>query len=147
VSGIAADHADPDPPLSPRRPSPVRMVGRGLVKHCPLCGSGGLYEGWFRMRPRCPGCGYLFEREEGFFLGSYVVNLGVTEGLVLLGGIIPCIVVLATSPDASVLPFLIGTLAVAVIAPVVFYPFSRTLWAAIDLIIRPVDAKEPRDRS
>ncbi len=123
------------------------MVGRGLLKRCPLCGSGGLYHGWFRMRERCPGCGYLFEREEGFFLGSYVVNLGVTEGLLVLGGIVPCIAFLSANPDASVLPILFVALALAIGAPIVFYPFSRTVWAAIDLIIRPLEAKEPRDRS
>ncbi|MEN3316067.1 MAG: hypothetical protein V7605_2301 [Acidimicrobiaceae bacterium] len=123
------------------------MIGRGLTKRCPLCGSGGLYTGWFRMRDRCPGCGYRFEREEGFFLGAYVINLGVTEGLVLLGGIVPCIILLATDPEASVIPVLIVSLVLAVIAPMVFYPFSRTLWSAIDLIIRPQGAKEPRDRT
>lgn len=117
------------------------------MKHCALCGSGGLYVGWFRMRERCPGCGYLFEREEGFFLGSYVVNLGVTEGLLILGGIVPCIVFLSANPDASVLPILVLALVLAVVAPIAFYPFSRTVWAAIDLIIRPLEAKEPRDRS
>ncbi len=123
------------------------MIGRGLVKRCPLCGGGGLYTGWFRMRERCPGCGYLFEREEGFFLGAYVINLGVTEGLLIVGGIIPLIIFLSGNPEASVIPFIVVGLAVAVVAPIAFYPFSRTLWAAIDLIIRPVDAKEPRDRT
>jgi len=33
-----------------QRPSPARMIGRGLVKRCPLCGSGGLFTGRFRMR-------------------------------------------------------------------------------------------------
>ena len=122
------------------------MLGRGLVKRCPLCGSGRLYITWFRMRERCPGCGYLFEREEGFFLGAYVVNLGITEGLLILGGIIPLIIFLSANPGASVIPFLLGGLVVAVVAPLAFYPFSRTLWAAIDLIIRPHESKEPRDR-
>ena len=122
------------------------MIGRGLIRHCALCGSGGLFEGWFRMRQRCPGCGYLFEREEGFFLGAYVINLGITEGLLLIAGVIPCIVFLAKNPGASVIPFLLAGLATSVVAPVVFYPFSRTLWSAIDLIIRPAHATEPRDR-
>ena len=126
-------------------PAPWRMVARGLVKHCPLCGTGGLYESWFRMRPRCPGCGYLFEREEGFFLGAYVVNLGVTESLLLLFGIIPCIVFLAANPDASVLPFTLTGLLAAVAGPLLFYPFSRTVWAAIDLILRPQHTAEPTD--
>jgi len=123
------------------------MIGRGLLKRCAMCGGGDLYAGWFRMRERCPTCGYLFEREEGFFLGSYVVNLGVTEGLLIVGGIIPCIIFLSANPEASVIPILIVALALAVVGPIVFYPFSRTLWAAIDLIIRPSEAKEPRDRS
>jgi len=123
------------------------MIARGLVKRCALCGSGGLYAGWFRMRERCPGCGYRFEREEGFFLGAYVMNLGVTEGLVIVGGIIPCIILLAGDPEASVIPVLVVALTLAVVAPIVFYPFSRTLWSAIDLIIRPRGANEPRDRT
>ena len=130
----------------PRRPPPARMVLRGLVKRCPLCGSGGLFTSWFRMRERCPGCGYRFEREEGFFLGAYVVNLGVTEGLLLVLGIVPAIVLLAANPDTNLLPLVLVGLAAAVVAPLVFYPFSRTLWCAIDLLLRPVDDLEPTDR-
>jgi uncharacterized protein (DUF983 family) len=123
------------------------MIVRGLTRRCPLCGSGGLFTGWFRMRERCPRCRYRFEREEGFFLGAYVVNLGVTEGLLLLVGVVPCIALLAANPDASLLPFVLTGLAAAVLAPIAFYPFSRTLWSAIDLILRPVDSVEPTDRS
>jgi hypothetical protein len=123
------------------------MIARGLTRRCPLCGSGGLFTGWFHMRERCPRCCYRFEREEGFFIGAYVVNLGVTEGLLLLVGVVPCIALLAANPDASLLPFVLSGLAAAVVAPIAFYPFSRTLWSAIDLILRPVDSVEPTDRS
>ena len=123
------------------------MLGRGFAKRCPLCGSGGLFTGWFRMRERCPGCGYRFEREEGFFLGAYVVNLGITEGLLLLLVIVPCIIFLATNPDMNVVPLVVGGLAAAIVAPLLFYPFSKTLWAAIDLILRPVHATEPTDQA
>ena len=57
------------------------MLGRALLKRCPLCGAGKLFTGWFRMKERCPGCGYLFEREEGFFLGAYVINLGIAQAM------------------------------------------------------------------
>ena len=129
------------------RPSPVRMIGRGLVKHCPLCGSGGLFTGWFRMRERCPRCGYLFEREEGFFLGAYVINLAITQGLLLVLAIVPLIVLLNSRPDQSLVPIVAGGLAAALAGPLAFYPFSKTIWTAIDLILRPVDAPEPPDRS
>ncbi len=123
------------------------MLARGLTKRCPLCGSGGLFTGWFRMRDRCPRCGYRFEREEGFFLGAYVVNLGITEGLLLLLGIVPCIIFLAANPDASLVPIIVSGLAAAVVGPLVFYPISKTLWSAIDLILRPVHAAEPTDQT
>ncbi len=76
-----------------------------------------------------------------------MVNLGVTEGLLILGGIVPCIIYLSANPEGSILPILVVALALAVLGPVAFYPFSRTVWAAIDLIIRPLEAREPRDRS
>ena len=121
------------------------MLGRGLVKRCPLCGSGGLFNGWFTMRERCPRCDHKFEREEGWFFGAYVVNLGVAEGLLLLLGVIPLIVLLASDPDRSLWPFLTAGFVAAVGGPLLFYPFSRTTWAAIDLLMRPVDEPEPTD--
>ena len=122
------------------------MLRRGLAKRCPLCGSGGLFTGWFRMRERCPGCGYLFEREEGFFLGAYVINLAIAEGLVILLAVVPTIVLLARNPDTDVVPILIAGLVGAVVAPMAFYPFSKTIWTAFDLIMRPRSVYEPTDR-
>src|SRR5205085_1266842 len=65
-------------------PSFGRMLWRGLRRRCPRCGAGKLFTRWFRMVERCPGCGYRFQREEGFQLGGYLINFGVTEGLVCL---------------------------------------------------------------
>ena len=123
------------------------MLGRGLLKRCAVCGSGKLFTRWFRMKERCPRCGYLFEREEGFFLGAYVINLAVAQGMVILLAVVPLIVRLADDPDASILPFVVGGLVGAVVAPMVFYPWSKTIWTAFDLILRPVEAREPTDRT
>lgn len=98
------------------------------------------------MRDRCPTCHYLYEREEGFFLGSYAINLGITEGLLLIFGVVPCIAILASNPDASLLPVIIGGGLAAVVAPFAFYPISRTIWVAIELMLRPADDGEPTDR-
>ena len=121
------------------------MLARGAMKRCPLCGGGGLFTRWFQMLPRCPGCGHHFEREEGFFLGAYAINLGITEGLVLLA-IIPSILLAADDPDTSIVPILAAAVVAAVVSPLVFYPFSRTIWAAVDLLLRPSDSREPVDR-
>ena len=117
------------------------MLLRGLRKRCPRCGTGGLFQGWFQMRERCPGCHYRFEREEGWFLGAYVVNFGVTEGLLAIAlGIY--VILVADNPDVSIVPIVIAGVVAAVGAPIVFYPFSRTVWAAIDLTLRPLDPHE-----
>lgn len=122
------------------------MLGRGLLRRCARCGGGGLFQTWFRIRERCPTCGYRFAREEGFWLGAYVINLAVTEGLLVLFGVVPAIAILAANPDASVVPVMVAGLVAAVLGPVVFHPFSRTLWVAVELIMRPASAREPGDR-
>ena len=43
------------------------------------------------------------------------------------------------------MPVIVGGLIGAVPAPVFFYPFSKTLWVAIELTLRPVDEAEPGD--
>ena len=135
--------ASPSPPPAPA--SPVRMLGRGLTKRCAVCGSGGLFDGWFTMKKRCPRCGYRFDREEGFFLGAYVINLAVAEGLMAVLCIVPLIWLLATRPDASLWPIMVGGVIGAVVAPLVFSPFSKTTWVALELMLRPAQAHEPTD--
>jgi hypothetical protein len=46
----------------------------------------------------------------------------------------------------SIWPIVVVGLSAAVVAPLVFYPFSRTIWSAIDLVLRPQDRAEPADR-
>ena len=122
-------------------PSFGRMLWRGLRRRCPRCGAGKLFTRWFRMVERCPGCGYRFQREEGFQLGGYLINFGVTEGLVCLvvGGYI---VAAAANPDVAIWPVVVGGFLAAIVTPLVFFPFSRTIWAAIDLAMTPLDVIE-----
>jgi len=82
----------------------------------------------------CPRCGYHFEREEGFFLGAYVMNLGATQVAVVI--YIGLSVVL-TLPEPPLAPLAVGGAVVALMVPVLAYPFSKTLWTAIDLIMHP----------
>jgi len=122
-------------------PSIGRMVWRGLIRHCPRCGAGKLFRRWFHMVDRCPGCGYRFQREEGFQLGGYVINFGLTEGLVCL--VIGAYIIAASAnPDVAIWPVVVGGLLAAVVTPIVFFPFSRTIWAAIDLAMTPLDVVE-----
>jgi uncharacterized protein (DUF983 family) len=110
------------------------MLARGLLRRCPRCGAGGVFRRWFTMVDRCPRCDYTFEREEGFFLGAYVINLAITQvALVafIAGGII------ATLPDPPALQLTLIGVVVAVGTPLLAYPFSKTIWTAIDLTMHP----------
>jgi uncharacterized protein (DUF983 family) len=115
------------------------MMGRALLLRCPVCGSGGLFRRWTHMVERCPRCGFLFERTEGQFIGAVGMNTIVTFGALLITLVVGFVV---TSPDIAVVPLLAAGLAVAALLPVVFYPFSKTTWTAIDLAMSPLEPGE-----
>jgi len=48
----------------------------------------------------------------------------------------------SSNPDISIWPAVIAGLIAAVVTPVLFYPFSRTIWAAIDLALTPLTVLE-----
>jgi uncharacterized protein (DUF983 family) len=117
------------------------VLRRGLGKRCPRCGAGGIYDSWFRMKDRCPACGYKFEREPGFFVGAYLINFAIAEGLLFV--LVMAFVFWKNSrPDAGVAVPIVIAVVVAIAAPLLFYPFSRTIWSAIDLVMTPLELGE-----
>lgn len=115
---------------------------RGLTRRCARCGERRIFQSWFTLKERCPRCGYRFVREEGNFTGVYLVNIAVTESLLfaaLMGYVLWRGV---TGRDAPIWPFLTGCLVFAVVAPILFYPFAASTWAAMDLLMRPLDPIE-----
>jgi uncharacterized protein (DUF983 family) len=123
-------------------PSVWRLLGRGVTRRCPACGSGGLFETWFRLRERCPRCAARLEREPGFFIGAYFLNFCLMQ--VVLGAWI--VVAFAfTLPDPPMALILGVALAICVVLPVVGYPFSKTTWAAIHLAMAPLEPDEEAD--
>ena len=126
-------------------PSVGTGLTRGLRRRCGRCGERGIFDGWFRMKERCPRCGYRFAREAGAFTGTYLVNFAVTESLmftVLMGYVLWRGI---TGSDAPMWPFLASIVTFAVVAPIVFYPFAASTWAAMDLLMRPLDPSEIAD--
>jgi len=122
-------------------PRPSVMLARGLVRGCPRCGGKRLFEGWFTMTDHCPTCGLRFEREEGFFLGAWVMNYAAAS-LVVAIVLVAVIAIEVAHPGANLVPIALVGMASAVITPIVCYPFSKTLWVAIELIMRPLDPRE-----
>lgn len=121
---------------SAQQRTPLRMFGRAILLRCPRCGGGGVLRNWFNLKESCPTCHLNFNRGESgdYWLGGYTINFLVAEFTAV---ILTVIFVLATLPDVpwNVVGF--TALAAAALLPILFFPFSRTLWLALDLSARP----------
>lgn len=87
----------------------------------------------------CPRCGMTFAREEGFFLGAFVVNFGLVLVLVALYIALGLALTLPEPPPGKLAA---GAMVVATLVPIAFYPNSRTVWSAIDLWMKPLEPGE-----
>ncbi len=119
-----------------------RVVLRGLLRRCPLCGSGGIFEGWFRQVERCPRCNFPTSRVEDQWIGSFGMNILVSFTLLVA---VIAVGFTVTYPDPPVAVLLVVSVGVAGLFPVLFFPISRSLWSAIDLAMRPVDPDDDVD--
>lgn len=109
--------------------SRATIMGRGLTKRCARCGSGRLFRRYFTMVDECPRCGLHFEREAGYWTGALAINFACSGGLLLA---LLVVLLIITIPDVNA-ALLLGVLVpVAILGPAVWYPFSKTLWVAID---------------
>lgn len=115
------------------------MLWRALRLRCPVCGAKPIFARWGEMVERCPRCAYSFEREEGYWVGAMIVNLGVAQALflaILLGGVI------ATRPDIPWPALTVASLGTMLAWPIWFYPRSKTLWIWLDLLVHPYTPEE-----
>ncbi|MGQ0714277.1 MAG: DUF983 domain-containing protein [Gemmatimonadaceae bacterium] len=114
----------------------ARLFARALTLRCPHCGSRGVLASWFKLAPACPRCRLRFERgESDYFLGGMMFNIALAEGVFVIALVTTLIVTWPRVPW-SLLEY--GTPAAMILAPVVLYPFSRLVWLAFDLMLRPV---------
>ena len=124
--------------LSPRRI--LLLISRALRLRCPNCGGGPLFDGWLRPSKRCPSCGLPLERgESGYQVGSYMFNIIAAElifAAIFIGAVV------ATWPDPPWLALQLGGGALMILAPLAFFPWSKTLFLAIDLVFRPATPDE-----
>lgn len=78
----------------------------------------------------------MFRRSPGHWLGSWFLNVLVVQSVLVVG---ITVLVAVTWPARLSLLAIVGVVAVALVVPVAIFPFTRTLWTAIDLIMRPLE--------
>lgn len=90
---------------------------------------------WFRMHDRCPACALDFDRNEsGHQVGSYLVAMIVIE--LLFVGIFVAILA-ATWPTPPWDALAIGGPLLMLLGPLLLFPFTKTVYLAFDLTLRP----------
>ncbi len=126
----------PKPHLITLPESPVQRllvgIGRAFRRRCPYCGGSGIFSGWFTLKKQCPTCHVTYAYETGYFLGSYAVNIVVTEFVA-----VAVVIALLVWSDLSVLQLQVTGVVLAVGLPIFFYPFALLLWVALDVTFHP----------
>jgi uncharacterized protein (DUF983 family) len=119
------------------------MLWRGFTKRCARCGSGHLFKRWFTMVDDCPRCRLHFEREAGYWAGALAINIG----LAIVVFVVAFGVGLAlTAPDIPVVPLLAVLIPLMILVPTIGYPFSKTIWVAVDrALLQHLDKNESLD--
>lgn len=111
----------------------------GIRLKCPRCGRGPLFFGFFKMHPECPQCRLKFEREQGFFVGAIYLNYGATVAVA-----VPGFFILDYFAGVSLTRQLLLWGAFAVVFPLFFFRYSRSLWLGVVYVFVPDEAPAPR---
>ena len=84
------------------------------------------------MVKTCPRCALVFEQDEGSRLGSAMVNYAMV-GFCLVVYI--AVGLIKTAPEPPVAQLVVGAVGVILVVALAFFPFAKTIWSAIDLIL------------
>jgi uncharacterized protein (DUF983 family) len=112
--------------------SVFKTLARGARLCCPVCGRAPIFQSPFRVRPHCPACGAVFQREEGFFVGAIMINVITTEAAVMATAGLWLLSTTDRDGGATMLTLLF---AVALLFPIAFYHHAWSLWLAADHLV------------
>ena len=105
------------------------MFWWGTTRRCARCGSGHLFRRYFTIVDDCPRCGLHFEREQGYWAGALAINIGLAAAVFIVAFVVALVL---TVPDIPVVPLLAVLVPLMILVPTLGYPFSKTIWVAVD---------------
>ncbi len=101
----------------------MQLFRWSLSGRCPNCGSSSIWQHLLRLKSRCPACGLLAHRSDGFFLGPLSINYGVTVFFCL-----PAVLLAYQAGWLGYRAAVVTAVVIAVVFPMVFYRFAWGLW-------------------
>jgi uncharacterized protein (DUF983 family) len=112
------------------------LMTRALRFRCPHCGKGYVLTRSGSVRIQCSVCGLRFQRSsDDYFSGAMFFGMMIGEGLFALTLLI---VLVASWPDVPWTALTYGTpIGMLLLLPILL-PFSKVVWLAVDVLIRPV---------
>jgi uncharacterized membrane protein len=91
----------------------------------------------------CPRCGLHFEREQGYWAGALAINIGLAGAVFIVAFAVALVL---TVPDVPVVPLLAILVPLMIVVPTLGYPFSKTIWVAVDrAFLQHLDPNEQLD--
>ena len=114
--------------MSDAIPNWKTLLSRGLRRKCPQCGSGDLFNRWFKLRSHCSVCGLKFLENQGDLWGILLFADRVLFMVPLIA------VVLVTQSAKVIWPYFFGgALAIALILT---FPHRMGISVAMEYHIR-----------
>jgi uncharacterized protein (DUF983 family) len=108
-----------------------QAIRRGL---CPLCRSGRIFAGRWKMNDTCPACHTPFEREPGYFVGAMYISYAMAVPILATFTAILSYGIFPSWPLHLIL--IPAVLAFLPLVPAVFR-YSRILWIHLDRRLDP----------
>ena len=113
---------------------------RALRLRCPICGRGKPFTGLLGMRADCGHCGYIYEREPGYFVGALYFNYLPFALLMIVA-----FFTVAGIWNVGLTRQWPWLAALGVLGPLLFFRHSRMLWIAFDLRLTAVGPRDFQD--
>lgn len=98
---------------------------RAVTLRCPHCRKGRLFRKVYALNERCPVCGLVFERDEGDFWGSVVINYTFGSLAGLAAAVAVALMQLGWEDWGNITYFAAG---VGVATILLLFPFAKSLW-------------------
>jgi uncharacterized protein (DUF983 family) len=137
MNSLPAKSAEPNLPQKRPQLSRATMLGRALRLRCPLCGKSKMFRSLVIMHKECPHCHLTYSREPGYYLGSIYINYALTAVLMTAAYFYLFLNQILTGMTLVWTCFVF-----ALVFPILFFPFSRAIWLALDLAWDPPTDQE-----